>query len=322
VGLRNIATGACSTVGGGTSNTASATYSTISGGYGNCTRCHGDFIGGGLGNQTFGFSILRYSVVSGGRLNCAGSYSTVGGGCGNSACNISTIAGGICNCACGPYSTVSGGQCNSASAAYSTVIGGQCNCASGCWASVSGGLSNNAVGHLSSIINGCCSTANACYSTVLNGYCTITRITSEVTQGYVNTSHAGKFQHRMITASKYQAASGTSYLSPNGDTERITVPAESIMSFTAKVSAYNSTTNGSAWWEVRSGIRRDNLNNTQLIGCQAIISGVDPSFGSHSMTITADDTNEALNIGINQTDTSAIYWGAAVDAMWTSSNVL
>jgi len=95
--------------------------------------------------------------------------------------------------------------------------------------------------------------------------------------------------------------------------KRLTIKSHSCMVFEVVVAVYSSD-NSSAVYKLSGGIKRDSLNNTSLIGTvttdfvkkDAGLSGIDVS-------VTADDTNEALIITVTGVTGSAQRWGAKVN---------
>ena len=163
-GRNNTASGSGSTVGGGCCNTASGSRSNVSGGFFSTASANFSTVGGGAGNTASGLC----STVSGGYNNTASSSgSTVSGGSSNTAsCIRSTVGGGDRNTASGYASTVGGGTLNTASANFSTVGGGVGNTASGTCSTVGGGVSNTAAGTNSTVTGGNKNYTNARHSVV------------------------------------------------------------------------------------------------------------------------------------------------------------
>ncbi|MCO4783233.1 MAG: hypothetical protein KC646_12985 [Candidatus Cloacimonetes bacterium] len=106
-GMMNMATGAYSSIGGGTSNsiTTNAWYNTIAGGRYNWSEGYDNSVGGGYKNKAW-----TSSTISGGVMNYAKNYGS--------------ITGGGWNKSTGWYSSVLGGKNNTATANYSSVLGG------------------------------------------------------------------------------------------------------------------------------------------------------------------------------------------------------
>ena len=153
-----VASGARSTIAGGTQNTASNDDATVGGGY-------------------FNTASGERAVIAGGYQGIAsGTQATVGGGYGNTAsAQGTTIAGGEGNIASVMQSAVLGGATNTASATRSTVGGGYTNTASGAHSGVLGGESNTSSGAHSAVGGGHTNTAGGTYSWIPGGYQATTR---------------------------------------------------------------------------------------------------------------------------------------------------
>jgi hypothetical protein len=137
---------------GGLFNSICVPQSTISGGY--CNFLHnntsvnaafGSTIGGGVGNQTTGGTwnnTTNLWTVAPTQSN-AGKFITIGGGFQNRVnCDYGFIGGGDSNIVCGANSVVSGGSRNCATGQWASVVGGVCNTASGNYSVASGNSSN------------------------------------------------------------------------------------------------------------------------------------------------------------------------------------
>ena len=164
----NTASGDQSTVGGGSTNTASGIQSTIGGGGTNIASNSNSTVGGGVNNTASGFNS---TVAGGANNNSLSSYSVVGGGQLNTAQGAySIIGGGSNNTASGSqYSTIGGGYNNTASKNYSTVGGGYSHVASGSYSMVGGGYLNYATGTFSCIPGGQSNSALGNYATAIGG---------------------------------------------------------------------------------------------------------------------------------------------------------
>lgn len=139
-----VASGAYSTVLGGSENKATGALS-VAGGWLNTASGERSVVPGGYQNTASGIQ----SAVGGGITNTAGGESSVvAGGQGSTASGLlSSILGGFSNVASSNYSTVLGGQSNTASTStHATVVGGSGNVTSGQY-SISGGLNNVASGN-------------------------------------------------------------------------------------------------------------------------------------------------------------------------------
>jgi hypothetical protein len=105
----------------------------------------------------------------------------------------------------------------------------------------------------------------------------------------------------------------------NGSSDRLTVPAQSTWSFIARIAAYNSTDNEGAAWIVRGAIRRNNANGTAIVGTVQTDSFLDAGMSSASVDVTADDTNEALQISVTGIASKNIVWHAVVETSEVSA---
>jgi hypothetical protein len=95
-------------------------------------------------------------------------------------------------------------------------------------------------------------------------------------------------------------------------TNRFTIAANTALAVDVLLVARRSDT-ADKWLVARRflGIRRDGSNNTSLIGSVQTL-GVDQSDGSPSWTfaLTADDTNEALQLEVTGAASETIQWRA------------
>jgi len=329
-GYLNCSTGVCSTVSGGYSNKAAGSWTTVAGGHTNHASGNFAFVGGGCANVVTGC----LSTIGGGCANCVTScLSTIGGGATNVVTGAgSVIAGGgyyadydvaYANCIAGKGAFIGGGGGNTicSTACSSVIVGGRGNQTAGDVSSVLGGAANCACGY-GSISIGSSTVANSDYGIAM-GFGGRTVLAGEVSIGSWSSGGLGLHQHRMINLTRYSNTATTGSLGIGGSTtSRLTIPACSIMMFDAKVSAYNGTGNGSAWWCYTGAIQRDGSSNTTLVGPLTVSSGVHANFGPHSLAVTADDTNEALDFSFTSANANTIYVTAVVDTSWTGATAL
>jgi hypothetical protein len=233
------------------------------------------------------------SVVGGGERNTAsGSTSFVGGGLGNMASSpASAVTMGNGNTASSTGASVGGGQFNTASNSNSTIGGGLSNTASGIGATVAGGEraladQRGMFSHASGLF---AAPGDAQFSRMI-----LRRQTTDATP-------------LVLTAD------GTA----GGADDFIALPAESAYCFDVYVIATQTggvagTASDSAWWHFRGGIRRDNANNTTLIGSNTEETSADAGAAAWVVTVTADDTNEALQIEVTGEVDKTIRWVATV----------
>jgi hypothetical protein len=119
--------------------------------------------------------------------------------------------------------------------------------------------------------------------------------------------------------SRYNVRNATSdatpailYLDGAGATLRVTMVAKSSWHFTAKVAAYNDTDALAGAWEIRGCIRRDGANGTAIVGTNTTETYTEGGMSACVVTVTADDTNEALQVNVTGIAAKSIRWHAAI----------
>ena len=235
--------------------------------------------------------------------------------------------------ASGSYSVICGGSDNRATGSYSIICGGQANTSTNTFTSVGGGDLNNATGNRSVVCGGGSNTSSAQSSVVGGGSSNqATGVYSIVPGGFRakatrqgELSHAGGFfnaagdaQHTILIARRLTTdATADVVLTLNGlapaSTNILSIPAQTMWTFSIKLSAYNVTNNESGWWIFRGGIRRNNANSTVLVGSLITESGVESTLSTASATVVADDINEALAITVTGVAAKNIRWVAVAD---------
>jgi hypothetical protein len=284
--VTQVASGTNSVIGGGQSNTSSGVSSTVGGGAYNTSSGFISTVGGG-GNNT---SSTYYSTVGGGSSNTSsGYYSTVVGGRGNTSSGfISTVGGGRYNTSSSTSSTVGGGQSNTSSGLYSTVGGGQSNTSSAYHSTVPGGLEAKATKH------------------------------GELSHAAGQFGNQGDAQHTILIARKVTTTDTTQILTLDGGSALLTLPiAQTTWAFSIKLSVYNSTQNLSAGYNIRGCIRRNNSDNVSIIGSNITESWAEGQMVDLVVTVTADNSNKALQINVTPYADRGGYktmrWLAVVD---------
>jgi hypothetical protein len=139
-----------------------------------------------------------------------------------------------------------------------------------------------------------------------------------VTSGgrFANTGDAQASTYH-LRASTTDATATTLFL--EGSSARLTIPAQSTWSFIARIAAYNSTDNEGAAWVVRGAIRRNNAGGTALLGTLQTDSFADTNMATAAIAVTADDTNEALQINVTGIASKTIRWHAVVETSEVSA---
>jgi hypothetical protein len=125
-------------------------------------------------------------------------------------------------------------------------------------------------------------------------------------------------------ASRYHLRSSTAdatatTLFRDGSTTRITIPARSCWAFKCRVTAYNSTDEIGAAWDVAGAIRRNAANGTALVGSVTSTAYTEGAMSGATVTVTADDTNEALQIAVTGLASKTLRWHAVVETSEVSA---
>lgn len=106
-------------------------------------------------------------------------------------------------------------------------------------------------------------------------------------------------------------------------TDRMVLPAKRLAAFYGLVTAFCEVTGSpntyfAKTWEIKGAIKRDNNNNTVLVGTPVIIELGRDADGTPTpstwaiASITADDTNEALAINVTGQASTTINWQATL----------
>jgi len=97
--------------------------------------------------------------------------------------------------------------------------------------------------------------------------------------------------------------------------QRFTIRAKSVLSFTLQVTARDNVSGDCAVYHFKGGIKRDGSNNTVLLTTtQDVIHEDDASW---DVAVTADDTYEALKITVTGDATNIVQWVARLDGVET-----
>lgn len=258
------------------------------------------------------------SVIGGGRSNTAGGdfYSTVSGGNYNVASGTcSTIGGGVNNIASGSRSTVSGGAGNQASELFSTIGGGEGNISENESTTISGGSTNTASGIWSTICGGEANIASGSHSTVLGGYRAFTDRYGMIANASgcfasEGDSQAVSFVLRTLTTN---AAPTNVFLDGTNGSNRLTIPSGKILACTVNVSGIKSDGSLGAHY-IKKVMIKNVGGTTSLVGTVSTVGSdvEDAGASAWDVTITADNTNDALDIKVTGAASTTIRWVAVV----------
>lgn len=282
-----VASGANSTIGGGTGNTAAGTASTVSGGSGNTisSGANNGVIAGGTGN----------SITSGDGV-------VISGGGGNTASGArSLIAGGQNNTVSGNYASVVGGSNNNASGTNAAVLGGGFSTASGTKSVTLGGDLNIAGGE-NSVVSGYRGTARGLYGVQIQG-------ASHYGNG---TAQSGRY----LLVRQTTDATSTELTADNGAgsaTTRIVLPNNSTYTFSGFITA-RSSGGLSKGWKVEGVIERGAAAaNTVIITAAWSQIGAEGGTEAWDVFFLGDTTNGSLKITGTGEAATTIRWLATIE---------
>lgn len=289
------AIGNYTTVSGGYKNTASNTYATVSGGNENIANNSYATVCGGDTNTASGDG----SVICGGYKNTASSY-------------YSTIAGGHLNLTSGSMATVGGGENNTSNSTYATVGGGEYNTSSSNCATVGGGSHNTASGVFSVVVGGEYNTAAGSHS-FSGGY-------------YASSPHyggfawsAGKFsalgdcQRGSAQARKITSSTDVAILYLDGSSEKFTL--SSGNHYSCRIHVLGAQADGSTG-DYYAMVKIKNVSGTtSLSGTVRVLEAWegDTNLGTPTISITADDANDCLQIAVTPANATATRWSAVIE---------
>ena len=289
----NTASGAYSVISGGKNNTASGDYATVNGGFSN--------VASGL-----------YSVVGGGGLPTK--YAGLPGN--TAAGDFSTVSGGLTNTANGVYSVVAGGVSNTTSSdgSYGTVSGGVVNAASGSKSTVSGGQSNTASGEYSIVGGGYTNTASGGYSVVVGGYSAVadrTGMEAFANGGFSANGDAQRVDF-VLRISTTSATPATMML--DGASSRLTIPSGKALFATVTVAGIINGGSKAVHYCRKVAIKNV-AGTTALIGTVSTVGTDVEDDAAYDVAITADNTNDALQINVTGKASETIRWVAHVEGV-------
>jgi hypothetical protein len=264
-------------------------------------------VGGGLGNTAH-----RQATVGGGEGNTAsGESATVGGGSGNEASGgWASVGGGTINIVAGSAATVGGGQGNDASGSRATVSGGWSNEASGLVATVGGGFGNTAGGEYATVGGGEGNEASADYTTVPGGHSAKASHYGEMAYASGNFTNKGDAQASLYVLRHYTDDENPKelYLDYHSESERVTVAGDRTLTFDIMVVA-RSDDGDSAGYRAE-GVIENYGGTTSFVGTPIVDElGEDADW---TVTVEADDTNDALVIKVTGASSTYIHWVATV----------
>lgn len=314
------------TIGGGGENRAGdnagtvtdATYATVGGGSNNVAGEFSSTVGGGNGNNATG----DYSTIGGGSGNLANdNYATIGGGSSNEATGGSaTVAGGSGNVASESYATIAGGADGVASGTNATVGGGSDNQATGGYSTIAGGESNQATANNTTVGGGEYNQANAQYATVPGGYQAIASHFGEMAYSSGMFANFGDAQTSFYMLRGLSTSAGLSELFLNGSNARLTIPNNTAWAFEILVVGRTNPTAGSVSAGYRTtGVIENDAGAVNFL-VVPVITVMGEEVAAWNVTVTDDDTNDALAIHASGTTGTTVRWVVSVRTVQVTFN--
>jgi hypothetical protein len=98
----------------------------------------------------------------------------------------------------------------------------------------------------------------------------------------------------------------------DGISGKITLDPSSTVQFRLQLAGYTSSDNKGVAYEVRGCIRRDNMNNTVMVGTLTKEVWEDGGLEGADVTVTADDVNEAMKITVTGVAAKNFSWRGLV----------
>lgn len=227
---------------------------------------------------------------------------------------LSVLLGGFGNTASGTGAVAIGGESNKSSGDAATAIGGGSNLVTGKGATAISCTSTTVSGEGAAAVGSQASEASGKYSVIVGGIKVKAERYGESASGSFVFSGQGDAQRIVLNAGAETANATPTplFLDGPGASERMDVPVGSALAFTAKV--FGISTGGTvAGFYIRQGIIRNTAGTTALIGSiQSVGTDIETDVGLN-VTITADNTNDALDISVTGIAATDMRWLAVVE---------
>ncbi|MDD5614455.1 MAG: hypothetical protein PHQ54_05240, partial [Candidatus Omnitrophica bacterium] len=197
----------------------------------------------------------------------------------------------------GSYAFIGGGDRNKISGREGAIIGGLQNEVTGRYSAIIGGNSSKVTGENSVAM---CRDASAyLYSQVAHQ------------SGAFSSDGDAQYSRVVLFADTTDATPEIMYQS-NNSYYKLVVPAETAWRIDGVVIATTSDCGSSSSWTIKGVIHRNAANGTEVIWSN-VTEDVDEIDTAASITLTANDTDEALNINITGKAATNIRWVAYVE---------
>jgi hypothetical protein len=104
----------------------------------------------------------------------------------------------------------------------------------------------------------------------------------------------------------------------DGSSARLTIVASSVYQFLLQINAIDKTNFTCKTWEIKGAIKRNNSNNTTLVGTPTkTVTGADSGTTNWDVQVSADDTNEALKIEVKHDSANQVRFSLNIFATET-----
>jgi hypothetical protein len=243
-----------------------------------------------MSNRTHGDS----NFIGGGQSNCIATPAL-------SSTTLSVIVGGNVNGVCSSGSFVGGGNGNVVFSGCSAIVGG---------------ISNISCGTHSFIGGGCGNTTTGCYSSILGGTlsCAPRFGQRSFSSGSFNGLIKGTSQQIDLVGRNKTTNATPVNIFLDGTTQLISVIAGTAMFVTVNIGGIKSDGSGGAHY-----IRKVAIKNvggvTSLIGTVSTIGTDVETNSSYDVAITADDTNDALDIQVTGVVGETLRWTIHIEGI-------
>lgn len=173
--------------------------------------------------------------------------------------------------------------------------------------------SNQAAGDYSSVAGGVYNIASGNYSNIPGGSRAKAELYGSLAHASGDFSNVGDAQHYILVARNVTSDNTPTKLFLDGTSKILSLPLKSTWTFQVKISAYNDFDDESAGWIISGTIKRDNADNTVLVGGSIVYNWAEFSLSTATASVSADDVNEALSIDVTGIFGKIVRWVAIID---------
>ena len=119
---------------------------------------------------------------------------------------------------------------------------------------------------------------------------------------------------RFISRGQTTGSTATNINPDGGTTNQMILSEDTAWMFKIHIVARENATDDAKMWEVSGGVTRDGFDNTSLVGTVTeTVVAEDTGAANWDITVSADDTNEALQVSVTGETSKTIRWVAVVN---------